>query len=65
MSHLQKQAFLISTFEQVSLSSKLLLDVPRVFTEFGKISFSFYALRLWNEMHNTLMLEVLPSVNIL
>lgn len=41
----------------------LCLKVPRVFTEFGKHAFSFYAPRVWNDLQNVLKLESLPSLS--
>ncbi len=44
-------------------TDRLLLIVSRVYTEFGKNAFSFYAPFLWNETQSILMLEKLPSLN--
>lgn len=46
-------------------SYRILLNVPRVRTELGKIAFSSYTPCVWNELQNAVTLEALPPLNIL
>ncbi len=45
-------------------SNGIKLVVPRVHSEHGKSSFSYYAPRLWNEFQATTPLETIPPLNI-
>ncbi len=45
-------------------TSRILLNVPRVDSELGKTTFSFYPPWAWNELQNTITLEVFPSLNV-
>ena len=54
----------VSYKESNQAANKMILNVPKVQQEFGRVAFSHYAPTVWNKLHEQLHLEILPTVGV-